>query len=92
MGVPGEQLFRQIEGLKGKISVNEVVIDGLHKIRIFGNQGGHSGSGRYEKVDAETVEIAIEMIKRLVQAAYQDRDVVARLDQYLLEHPASPAE
>ena len=92
LGVPDDDLVKRISKLSSVISVNPRVIDGLHKIRIFGNQGGHSGVTRYEQVSRKTVEIALGVTKRLIQAAYQDQDVIAKLDAYLDQENEATAE
>jgi hypothetical protein len=89
LGVAKGDLTGRIPQLHKKISINPAVLDGLHKIRIFGNQGGHSGVARYERVDAETVEVAVAVVKRIAQTAYQDQDVVERLGTYLDAQPES---
>jgi hypothetical protein len=75
----GNTLFDRLEALKGAVLVPPDLLDGLHDLRLLGNDAAHIESRTYNEVGKDEVELGIELTKLFLQAVYQTKSVVERL-------------
>src|SRR5947209_13691268 len=66
----GDNLFQRIEALARNVVLPQGYIDGLHNLRLLGNDAAHVESRDYNQVGADEVEAGIEVIKDLLRAIY----------------------
>lgn len=67
----GDNLSQRINALRDEVTLAAVFFDGLHDLRLLGNDAAHPESRHYETVDKKAVEIALGLTKQVLQAVYQ---------------------
>ncbi len=77
----GTNLKKRLEELRGKVVLPQELLDGLHDLRLLGNDAAHIESHEYDKVGQEEVEIAIEITKEVLKAVYQYSSLIGRLQK-----------
>ncbi len=78
-GAKGDNLKARINNLKSKVILPQELLDGLHDLRLLGNDAAHIESLEYEKVTQEEVEIGIEVAKEILKAVYQYTNLIDKL-------------
>jgi len=78
-GANGSDLKQRIKALGKTIILPPELLDGLDELRLLGNDAAHIESKEYSKVDQEEVEVAIEITKEVLKAAYQYSAIIGRL-------------
>ena len=72
----GDNLVQRINALRDEVTLAAVFFDGLHDLRLLGNDAAHPESRTYETVDKEVVEIALGLTKQVLQAVYPRTGVI----------------
>ncbi len=67
----GENLKDRVKALKDKVVLPQEMLDGLHDLRLLGNDAAHIESREYDDVGQEEVEVAIDFAKEVLKAVYQ---------------------
>jgi Domain of unknown function (DUF4145) len=78
-GAQGGNLFARLEDLRGKVILPEAMFEGLHNLRLLGNDAVHIESQAFDQVDQEEVEVALEVTKEILKATYQYDSMMGRL-------------
>lgn len=61
-------------------------VDGLHKLRILGNENAHNmETRRFDDITHEAVEIALEMLNNMLDGIIRHQASMSRLDQFMKE-------
>ena len=75
----GPNLFKRIENLKSKIVLPEELINGMHELRLLGNDAAHIEANTFEQIGKDELEISIEFTKEILKAVYQYENLLERL-------------
>lgn len=75
----GDNLFKRIENLKTKIVLPAELIDGMHELRLLGNDAAHIEANTFEAIGKEELEISIEFTKEILKAVYQYESLLEKL-------------
>jgi hypothetical protein len=78
-GATGENLYDRIEALGKKVVLPEAMLDGLHDLRLLGNDAAHLEARVYDEIGKEEVEVAIDVAKEILKATYQLEGIIGRL-------------
>jgi Domain of unknown function (DUF4145) len=76
----GHNLAERLEDLRGKISLPKEMLDALHSLRLLGNDAAHVELKDFDAVDKEKVEVALDVGKEILKAAYQYKTIMGRLN------------
>jgi len=87
-GASGNNLKAKIENLRSAIVISKDLLDAADELRLLGNDAAHIEAQTYDAIEAEEVEVAIELTKELLKAVYQHTSLVARLRA--LKMPSAP--
>ena len=75
----GSNLWSRIEDLRDQITVPEELLDGMHDIRLLGNDAAHIEARTYKDVGKEEVVVAIAFTKEILKAIYQYEELLSQL-------------
>lgn len=75
----GDNLFKKIENLKSAIVLPKDLIEGMHELRLLGNDAAHIEAQTFEQIGKEELEISIEFTKELLKAVYQYESLLEKL-------------
>jgi hypothetical protein len=78
-GASGSDLFQRIEALRGKVTLPKDFFDGLHDLRLLGNDAAHLESKIFAEIGENEIRLAIDVTKEFLKAIYQYNDLVERL-------------
>lgn len=78
-GASGENLNERIIALRESVILPPQLLDGLHDLRLLGNDAAHVESRTFENVGPEEVEIALELTKEVLKGVYQLSHLVEKL-------------
>lgn len=79
-GASGNSLYQRIEELGKKITLPKGMVDGLHNLRLLGNDAAHIEAQTYDAVGRQEVEVAIDVTKVILQATYQMESILGQLE------------
>ncbi len=75
----GDDLFARIEALKANAILPAPLFDGMHNLRMLGNDAAHVEAKAYEDIGAAEVETALPLTAEILKAVYGLDEVVAKL-------------
>ena len=75
----GATLYDRIEALRDKVVLPQELMDGLHDLRLLGNDAAHVTSRIYNQVGKEEVEVAMDVAKEVLKSVYQLSGLISRL-------------
>lgn len=78
-GVTGTNLKDRLDTLGTSSSMPTVMLEVLHDLRLLGNDAAHIESKDYLDVGKEEVELAITLVKHVLQVTYQHPILVDKL-------------
>lgn len=78
-GAEGKKLYNRIEALREKVVLPQELLDGLHDLRLLGNDAAHVESRVYAQVGKDEVELALDVTKEVLKSVYQLSSLVERL-------------
>ncbi len=78
-GIVGKTLKSRIDNLDNKVRLPAEMLDGLHELRLLGNDAAHIESREYGNVGKEEVELAIAITRAVLQVVYQHAILVEQL-------------
>ena len=84
----GADLKKRLAALGKTIVMPQELLDAADQLRILGNDAAHVEAKVYDKIGPDEAELAIELTKELLKAAYQYTALVDRLKE--LAKPATP--
>jgi hypothetical protein len=79
-GATGDNLWKRIKNLRNKIIISEGLLEGMGNLMLLGNDAAHVKSRTFDKVSREEVEISIEITKKILEAVFQEKNLVERLN------------
>ncbi len=79
-GAEGDNLRKKLDDLRGKLSLPNEMFDALHDLRLLGNDAAHVELKDFDSIDKEKVEVALDIGKEILKAAYQYKAIMGRLD------------
>lgn len=75
----GGTLYERIESLRDKVVIPQELLEGMHDLRLLGNDAAHVESRVYNQVGKEEVEIAMDVAKEVLKSVYQLSGLLDRL-------------
>lgn len=78
-GAAGDNLYERIEALKDSVVLPKELLDGLHDIRLLGNDAAHVESKTYEQVGSYEVELLTKFTKEVLKAVYQYSSLINQM-------------
>jgi hypothetical protein len=90
-GATGGDLAERLRDLGTKVVMPPELLDGLHRLRLLGNDAAHIEAKTYDEIRKIEVELAIDVTKEVLKAVYQYRDLIARLDSLTKGPSDTPA-
>ena len=75
----GANLKERIQKLATKVVLPAELFDGLHDIRLLGNDAAHIKSRDYDNIGKDEVEVAIEFTQEVLKALYQYSELLKKL-------------
>jgi hypothetical protein len=79
-GATGDNLYKRIENLGKAIVLPKGMIDALHNLRLLGNDAVHVEAQVFAEVGRQEVEVAINVVKTILQATYQMDALLSELE------------
>lgn len=79
-GAAGNNLKTRLENLRGKLLLPKEMFDALHDLRLLGNDAAHVELSDFNAINKEKVEVALDIGKEILKAAYQYKSIMGRLD------------
>jgi hypothetical protein len=61
------------------------MLDALHDLRLLGNDAAHVELKDFDDVDKEKVEVALDIGKEILKAAYRYKAIMGRLNALELD-------
>ena len=87
-GAKGGSLYERIEALKTKATLPQELLDGLHEIRLLGNDAAHVDAQDYAEIGKDEIETIVEFSKELLKALYQYQDLLRRMRSLKKDDPS----
>ncbi|TPM39597.1 DUF4145 domain-containing protein [Mesorhizobium sp. B2-3-4] len=84
----GNNLKARISALSSTIVVPPDLLAAADELRLLGNDAAHIEAQVYDAIEAEEIEVAIDLAKELLKAVYQYTSLVARMKA--LKKPSVP--
>jgi Domain of unknown function (DUF4145) len=78
-GAEGKNLSERLKSLRSKVVLPEELMEGIHHLRILGNDAAHVEARAFANVGEEEVDIAVSLAKEILKATYQYSSLVDRL-------------
>jgi Domain of unknown function (DUF4145) len=75
----GDNLYARIDALGGQVVLPQPFLEGLHDVRLLGNDAAHVEARVYEEVGDEEVVAGIAIAKELIRAVYQYEAIMGQL-------------
>jgi hypothetical protein len=78
-GVTKGTLVEKLTALSQQVIIPADLVDGLHDLRLLGNDAAHLEARAYKDIGRQEVELGVEVVKLLLVSLYQTRGIVERL-------------
>lgn len=78
-GAEGKDLDKRIEALKDKVTLPPSLFEGMHKLRMLGNDAAHTEAKVFDEIGDKEIEAGIEFAKRITEAVYQYGELLEKL-------------
>lgn len=75
----GNNLYERLEALRGSVVIPQALMEGLHDLRLLGNDAAHAEIRTFSRVGKEEVELAMDVAKEVLKAVYQYSSLIERL-------------
>jgi Domain of unknown function (DUF4145) len=75
----GKDLKARISHLGSSIIIPQELLDAADELRLLGNDAAHVKAKAYDDIGKEEATLAIELAKKLLEAAYQYSSLVSKL-------------
>jgi hypothetical protein len=75
----GNDLYGRLNSLRELLVIPKELFDGMHELRLLGNDASHIEAKSYDEIGKEEVEISIEFTKEILKAIYQYQHLLSRL-------------
>jgi hypothetical protein len=75
----GANLLQKIKALQSVVVLPQELLDAADELRLLGNDAAHIEAKTYDAIEAEEIEVALELAKELLKAVYQYTNLVDRL-------------
>jgi hypothetical protein len=80
-GAEGKNLHERLEALREKVALSKDMLDGLHDLRLLGNDAAHVELKDFDAVDKQEVEVALDIAKEILKTTYQQKRIMGRLNE-----------
>ncbi len=80
MGATGKDLIDRIRNLKDRMVLPNDIIDGMHTLRIFGNEGAHIYTKVFDVTEQEC-SIALDLATEIARSLYAHRSLINRMNE-----------
>lgn len=87
--VDGDNLYHRIEALRERASLPVALIEGLHDLRLLGNDAVHVDLRDFDNVGEVEASLAVDIAKRFLEALYQNEAILGRLSALRKQREAS---
>jgi phage FluMu protein Com len=81
-GATGSDLRARLNDLRGKALLPAELVDGLHELRLLGNDAAHLELKHFDGISEEAVTLAIDVTKEVLKRVYQSGTLIERLRVY----------
>lgn len=88
----GDNLRKRVKNLRNKIVISDALIEGMGNLILLGNDAAHVEARTYEKISKDEVQLSIEITKQILQAVYQEKRFVERLNDLKKRTPDDNAD
>jgi len=78
-GAEGEKLKQRIQALGNKIVIPKEFIEGMHELRILGNDAAHVKARVFAEIGKREIETSIRFTKEILKAVYQYEQLLKEL-------------
>jgi hypothetical protein len=78
-GASGEDLYKRLDSLRNLVVIPKELLDGMHELRLLGNDAAHIEAKFYNEIGDEEVEVSIEFTKEILKGIYQYQSLLGRL-------------
>ncbi len=75
----GKNLKLRIDDLSTKIVIPLALKNGMHELRLLGNDAAHVESHVFEEIGENELSISIDFTQEIIKALYQHQDLLKRL-------------
>lgn len=89
-GATGKNLKDRISKLGENLILPKGFLGGLHNLRFLGNDAAHVEAKLYEDIGKREIEIALDVVKILLGAAYQMESVLDELESLKASPSTNP--
>lgn len=78
-GATGNNLFKKLEDLGGKILIPQELLSGMNELRLLGNDAAHIEAQTFSEIGKEEIEVSLEFAKEILKAVYQYENLLQKL-------------
>lgn len=78
-GATGNNLFKKLEDLGGKILIPQELLSGMNELRLLGNDAAHIEAQTFSEIGKEEIEVSLEFTKEILKAVYQYENLLQKL-------------
>jgi hypothetical protein len=76
----GESLHKRLQSLTTQVALPSALVEGLGTLKLLGNDAVHVELKDFDAVGPTEATLAIDVLKKILEAVYQHDALVARLD------------
>jgi hypothetical protein len=89
-GATGANLHARLKDLETKVTLPRDLLDGLHVLKLLGNDAAHIESKTFDSIGKDEVEAGILFSKEVLKAVYQYADLLAKLTKLKKKATSAP--
>ncbi|WP_277015338.1 DUF4145 domain-containing protein [Flavobacterium lindanitolerans] len=78
-GAVGNNLFKKLADLGGKILIPQELLNGMDELRLLGNDAAHIEAQTFSEIGKEEIEVSLEFTKEILKAVYQYENLLQKL-------------
>lgn len=78
-GAVGNNLFKKLADLGGKILIPQELLNGMDELRLLGNDAAHIEAQTFSEIGKEEIEVSLEFTKEILKAVYQYENLLQNL-------------
>lgn len=75
----GSNLYKRLDHLATTIMIPQALKDGMHDLRLLGNDAAHIETDTYKAIGREELEISIDFTQEIIKALYQYKGLLDKL-------------
>lgn len=89
-GAKGDNLRQRIDDLKSKLMLPSPLIDGLHELRLLGNDAAHVELKDFDQIGKTECDLALELTMEILKGVYQYDSMLSRFSALKASKGVSP--